>query len=795
LFSHRVSPFCSTAQGWFRFESLQLSLAAFCLLTVLLTAGCGSSSQAQSVPASHPTTPTASQIRVAVSPASVSLSPGAKQQFTATIQGTSNSAVVWVASAGSITPGGMFTAPASGASITVMATSVVDESQHASGSVSLLTPRALEIVTAAMNPATVNSAYQEPLAASGGTPPYKWTIEQGSLPSGMVLQAASGVVSGTASRSGKQSFTVSLTDAAAHSVTKALTLAVSSTSSSTPTGAAYDGPAELPLVYLNTLLADTPAPGATISVPAGGNLQAALNEAACGDTILLQAGATFSTNQYTFPAKDCDDQHWIIVRTSAPDTSLPAEGTRLTPCYAGVASLPGRPVFNCASPKKVVATLNYPGTGDGPVIFANGANHYRLLGLEITRGAQNGQSVAALIGPETAGSMSQIVLDRLYIHGSPTEETRRGVDFSGGASMAVQDSYISEMHCNAGKSGTCMDSQAVSGGNGNWPMGPYKIDDNYLEAAGENILLGGGAATHTPADIEIRFNHFFKPMFWMEGQPGFSAPAFIVKNHFELKNAQRVLFDSNLLEDTWGGFTQHGDSILLTPKNQDLRGENVCPICQVTDVTIRYVEISHVAGAFVIGNGHSDSGGIPLAGERYSIHDVIVEDINGTEFNGHGTFAQISTLAEPLLQDVAIAHITAFPERVMFSVGAPDSTQIPGFSFTDSIVAAGTSPVTSTGGGTGNCAHQQLPLKTISQCFAGYNFSNNAILASPLSPAEWPAGNSFYSVAQIGFLSYGNGISGNYNLSPSSPAVGAGTGGTNLGANVGEVLGAINGIQ
>ncbi|PYX23748.1 MAG: hypothetical protein DMG87_04895, partial [Acidobacteria bacterium] len=81
-------------------------------------------------------------------------------------------------------------------------------------------------------------------------------------------------------------------------------------------------------------------------VLAGQSLQTALNNAQCGDTIALQAGATFS-GSFTLPAKACDDQHWITIRTSAL-ASLPAEGTRITPCYAGVSSLPGRPSFHCS---------------------------------------------------------------------------------------------------------------------------------------------------------------------------------------------------------------------------------------------------------------------------------------------------------------------------------------------------------------------------------------------------------------------------------------------------------------
>jgi hypothetical protein len=338
----------------------------------------------------------------------------------------------------------------------------------------------------------------------------------------------------------------------------------------------------LPRVYLNTTLADTPAPGPVVTVAANADLQTALNNASCGDTLDLQAGATYS-GQYIFPAKSCDDQHWIIVRTSSPDTTLPPEGTRMTPCYAGVSSLPGRPAFSCTSTKNVLAAISYAGTGNGPIMFASGANHYRLLGLEITRAA-NGKAVTDLIVRDGDGSMSQIVLDRVYIHGTPVEETRRGVDFSGGTSMAVQDSYISDIHCNT--KGTCTDSQAVAGGAGDQPMGPYKIDDNFLEASGENILFGGSEATQTPQDIEIRFNHLFKPMLWLQGQPGYTAPTVIVKNHFEMKNAQRVLVDSNVLEDNWGGFTQHGASVLIGPKNPGGDDGAVCPLCQVTDVTI-----------------------------------------------------------------------------------------------------------------------------------------------------------------------------------------------------------------
>ena len=772
-----------------------IALLAFTGVLLTIAVGCGTSGT--NVSSQPPQTK--SQIQVAVSPRNAVLSPGTQQRFTAIVQGTSNTAVTWVASAGSISSDGTFVAPvvSDGTQITITAKSATNSAQ-AESVVTIQRPVKLAIATAPLSGALVNTPYSDDLMASGGTPPYKWNVSIGSLPPGIVLQATNGGLSGTTSQRGAYSFTARVTDSASNSATRSFTLAVSAAGN---TG--YDGPAELPRVYLNTALADTPAPGSTITVSAGGDLQSALNQVNCGDTVMLQAGGTFFSGStyggaFTLPAKSCDDRHWIILRTSAPDTSLPPEGTRMTPCYAGVASLPGRPALACTSTKRVLATITYSGTGNGPLIFAPGANHYRLMGLEVTRTANDGKSVASLIGPTQHSSMSQIVLDRLYIHGTPADETRRGVELSGGTSIAVQDSYISDFHCSV--LGNCTDSQAVAGGTGSLPMGPYKINHNFLEASGENIIFGGGPATQTPADIEIRFNHFFKPMLWLQGQPGFAAPAFIVKNHFELKNAQRVLFDSNALEDTWGGFSQHGYSVLLTPKNQHAESGNVCPICLVTDVTVRYVTIRHVAGAFLIANALSGpNGGPPLQGQRYSIHDVIADDIDGDKYIGPGAFAQLSTIASPLLQDVTINHVTAFPQSVLFNVGVPDTVEMRGIVFTNSIVTSGESAITSTGPfpNAPNCARFDVPSTTVAQCFSNPTFSFNALLSVPsrYPSSKWPRGNFLYAPAAIGFVNFNQGNGGDYRLSSSSPAVGKASDGSNLGANVEEVLSAVSGTR
>jgi len=58
-----------------------------------------------------------------VSPATITLSPGASQQFTATFARSPTTAVLWSASGGSIDATGLYTAPAQGGNFTVTATS------------------------------------------------------------------------------------------------------------------------------------------------------------------------------------------------------------------------------------------------------------------------------------------------------------------------------------------------------------------------------------------------------------------------------------------------------------------------------------------------------------------------------------------------------------------------------------------------------------------------------------------------------------------------------------------------
>jgi hypothetical protein len=784
------------------------------LLLGLASASCSSLSSATQLPDGSST----SNSKPRITPADAVVSSGAELQFTASFTNTANTAVTWRVSAGTISSDGLFTAPTVKGVTTVAVTATRESGPisagalhlNTTGQVSANTPgidaftvvasatvqvtvqgqsaeAQLAIGTNSLAAPIVGSPYSAALTASGGQTPYRWTLASGTLPPGLTL-SPTGTLIGVPSQTGSFSFVAQVSDSANQHATQSYSLPV------TANAEGFDGPAELPKISVQSALADTPAPGSTIQVHAGGNLQSALDSAECGQTIALQAGATFSGN-FTVPVKSCDDDHWIIIRTDAPDSALPPEGTRITPCYAGVASLPGRPSFACSSTNNVMAKIVATAVSGRPITLASGVNHVRFLGLEITRSAP-GSVIYDLVLLENNGPADHLVFDRVWIHGTAHDETTRGIALGGSTYVAVVDSFFSDFHCVA-ITGACGDAQAIDGGLGDLPMGPYKIVDNFLEASGQSLLFGGGEANQNPQDIQISQNHLFKPLIWMKGQPGFvggrDGNPFIVKNHLELKNAVRVLFEGNVLENTWGGFSQAGFSILLTPKNQS----GLCPLCVVHDITIRSTTISHVGGGFQIGNGASGSGGLTQGAWNESIHDIVIDDVDAQTYNGDGYLLQEAN-GSPLLaiHDVAVNHVTAVgPDvRVMLVVGN-DLTypKMNHFTWTNSILDAGQVGVLSTGGGGINCASRPGgAIARLNACFQPYVFSKNAVIGAA---GNWPAPNYAPATANaVEFVNYNNGSGGNYQLQSSSPYANAGLDGQDLGANISTVNSMIAGV-
>jgi hypothetical protein len=101
-----------------------------------------------------PPPPPPGSVAVSISPSSVSVAPGATKQFTGTVTGTSNTAVNWTATGGTITTGGLFTAGATAGTFSVTATSAQDNTKSASATVTIAVP----VVSVSISPTSASLA-------------------------------------------------------------------------------------------------------------------------------------------------------------------------------------------------------------------------------------------------------------------------------------------------------------------------------------------------------------------------------------------------------------------------------------------------------------------------------------------------------------------------------------------------------------------------------------------------------------------------------------------------------------
>ena len=252
-------------------------------------------------------------------------------------------------------------------------------------------------------------------------------------------------------------------------------------------------------VALAFLAAPAAGGAATITVGPGANLQAAIDAAQPGDTILLTAGATYVGN-FVLPLKGGATD--ITIRT-APDLRQPKPGRRIDPiAHAGLLA-----IIRSGNTLPAIQT-------------DAGAHHWRLELLEFAATTDGYGEIIRLgrggVDQSTLASVPyEIVIDRCFIHGDPLQGQKRGISLNS-ASTTIRDSYISDMK------GVGFDTQAIAGWNG---PGPYIIENNYLEGAGENVLFGGAdakIADLVPSDITFKGNYLFKPRAWE--QPIIPAP-------------------------------------------------------------------------------------------------------------------------------------------------------------------------------------------------------------------------------------------------------------------------------
>jgi len=479
--------------------------------------------------------------------------------------------------------------------------------------------------------------------------------------------------------------------------------------------------------------------GATLAVPAGGDLQAAINTAAAGDTIVLEAGATYR----------------------GPFTLIPKSGESFITIQSSRASeITGRV---SPSQSNLLAKLRSNTVAEPIIKTTPGAHHYKLIGLEISTFTSSDfiyDLVRLGSGDSTQSDLSSVphhlILDRLWIHGFETQQFQRGISLNT-AETSIINSYISDVH----------DIETETHGIGGWNgPGPYHIINNYIEAAGVNIMFGGAdpqIPNLVPADIEIRANYFFKPLTWKVGDPSYLGHHWAIKNLLELKNARRVTIEGNVFENNWVD-AQSGIPVVFTARNQD----GNAPWCVVEDVLFTNNTVTNTQGGVNILRTSAESNG------AITSHITISNNV----FDKIGVFNAFILLNNP--DYIQIFHNTVFKDWSAATLDAnPGTPKGSGLVIRDNLFSEGGYGFFGSGIGEGTAALEGF--------YSSYVFTKNNVAGRDGS--LYPGGNSFVLTPQVGFVDYAG---GNYRLTSSSVFKNAATDGKDVGADIDALLAAQN---
>ncbi|MGE5392399.1 MAG: hypothetical protein ACM3NH_01515 [Candidatus Saccharibacteria bacterium] len=486
------------------------------------------------------------------------------------------------------------------------------------------------------------------------------------------------------------------------------------------------------------------------------SLQSAVDQATPGDTILIDqkiqvTGPVNLKNKGTGAG-------WIVI-----GTNLPASDLRVTPSEA----------INFAK-------ISAPGNNAPAINVLPGAHHYRLENLEVMKSspaAVTGELISVGRNDSSQTSLGSqphhIIFNRVYAHGDASSNLKRGIALNG-ADLAVINSYISDCHS------TEQDSQALASFNGS---GPFRIENNYLEASGENLMFGGDdpkISNLVPSDIEIRKNVISKPLRWKENDPAYAGVNFVNKNLLEFKNARRALIEGNRLEHSWKD-AQAGFAVLFNTTNQG----GGCSWCEVADMTFRNNIVQGTGNGIELqGNDYhfpSSSGRT----RRVAIENNLFQDIGGGYGNGWLLSLEGGT-SEPGPEDVTFRHNTALNTGLVLSAGSyfqadGSYSPKPGFVFDDNLVAHNAYGIKGMNTGIGD--------DTLTKYFPSSEVRANVIVGGPENRYSLHPGNYFPSDwPSVGFTDQAK---GDFSLKSTSAYKARATDGKDIGADFGAIYSAM----
>jgi hypothetical protein len=231
-----------------------------------------------------------------------------------------------------------------------------------------------------------------------------------------------------------------------------------------------------------------------------------------------------------------------------------------------------------------------------------------------------------------------------------------------------------------------------------------------------------------------------------------SATLWAVKNLLELKNAQNVLIDGNVIENIWPA-GQNGYAIVVTPRNQS----GAAPWVRVRDVTFSNNIIRNAYGVLTL-TGYDDLATSQQT-QRIAFRNNLIYDIDPA-----GGWNKTFTLGFGP-SDIVIDHNTIVQKNtsVVFAYG----TTISGFAFTNNVTLHNDYGIMGDNGRSGSYS--------IDMYFPGGVVTNNVLAGGAAS--LYPAPNAFPTLAEWN-ASFFDAAGRDYRLRSSSVFYAAGAGGT-----------------
>lgn len=374
-----------------------------------------------------------------------------------------------------------------------------------------------------------------------------------------------------------------------------------------------------------------PPSGETIFIPAGGNVQDALDAAAPG-AVLELAMRTAYPGRLTI-------RQAVTIRTQ------------------GVAPIAGRITLEQAEPFAELpdgCRIN-PGTTDVLLaqLLVGGKNLNDIIEVGLTDDAQT----------TLEQQPRRVTFDQVVIVGDPVAGAKRGIA-ANGADLAILRCHIADIFREG------QDTQCVCGWNGE---GPVLIEDCYLAAAGENVMFGGSAPAIQgliPSDIEICNCTITKLLDWKGSK-------WTVKNHLEFKSGRRIHIHDNEISNMWPAGQPY--SLVITPSQYGDEPDNT-----VEDYCFERNTVLNVSNGFnILGHGQNQDDRPTGTSTRLIVRDNWFQ-ISRKDCGGNGWFLMIGNGPRELV----IEHNTIQTDGPVYIQGnAPGQNDgTPGFRFVGNIV-------------------------------------------------------------------------------------------------------------